>query len=140
LEKLLEEKKFSSDDWAKIKEKVVKGGSRIIELRGRSSFQSPAHHAVLMLKAALGGGDYDWPAGVYVDKGEFKGVVMAANTKITKKGLEWKEPEGTADDMKELRASHAHLKKLGAEAVTLGILPEPAKWADLNSHVAGTTG
>jgi malate dehydrogenase len=114
----------------------VKGGSKIIELRGRSSFQSPAHHSVLMLRAILGGGDYDWPCGVYIDKGEFKGVVMAANTKIKKGGMDWQEPVGTPDDMKELRASAEHLKKLRQEAVTLGILPDPAKWGELNKHLA----
>jgi malate dehydrogenase len=136
LEKLMEEKKISADDWKKIKEKVVKGGSNIIALRGRSSFQSPAHQSILMLRALLGGGDYDWPCGVYIDKGEFKGVVMAANTKITKKGLEWKEPEGSPEDMKELRASYEHLKGLRAEAIKLGIVPTPDKWGELNSHLA----
>ena len=138
LEKMMEEKQFSADDWKNIKTKVVKGGSKIIELRGRSSFQSPAHQALHMLRGALGGGDYDWPAGVYIDKGEFKGVVMAANTKITKKGCEWREPEGTADDMKELRASYEHLKGLRVEAIKLGIIPPPEKWGELNPHLAGT--
>ena len=137
LEKMMEEQTFSADDWKKIKEEVVKGGSKIIELRGRSSFQSPAHHALLMLRAAIGGGDYDWPAGVYIDKGDWKGVVMAANTKITKNGCEWKEPDGTADDMKELKASYDHLKVLRAEAIKLGILPPPEKWGEINSHLAG---
>jgi malate dehydrogenase len=136
LEKMMEEKQFSADDWKNIKTKVVKGGSKIIELRGRSSFQSPAHQALHMLRGARG--DYDWPAGVYIDKGEFKGVVMAANTKITKKGCEWREPEGTADDMKELRASYEHLKGLRVEAIKLGIIPPPEKWGELNPHLAGT--
>jgi malate dehydrogenase len=138
LEMLMEQKKFSADDWKKIKEKVVKGGSNIIALRGRSSFQSPGHHSVEMLRAALGGGDYDWPSGVYIDKGEFKGAVMAANTKITSKGCDWSEPSGTADDMKELRASYEHLKGLRNEAIKLGIIPPPEKWGELNKHLAGT--
>ena len=63
-----------------------------------------------------------------------KGEYLSA--KITKKGLEWREPEGTADDMKELNASYEHLKALRAEAIKLGIVPPPEKWGALNQHLA----
>lgn len=137
LEKLVDEKKFSLDDWKNIKTKVTKGGAKIIELRGRSSFQSPAHQSLLMLRAVLGGGDYDWPCGVYLEKGAFSGVVMGANTKLSKKGCEIRDFEGTDDDMKELRAGYEVLKGLRAEAIKLGILPPPEKWGELNPHLAG---
>ena len=137
LEKLVEEKKFSLEEWKNIKTKVTKGGAKIIELRGRSSFQSPAHQSLLMLKAVLGGGDYEWPCGVYLDKGPFAGAVMGANTKLSKKGCEIRDFEGTDEDMKELKAGYEVLKGLRAEAIKLGILPPPEKWGELNPHLAG---
>lgn len=137
LEKLLEKGKFSNDDWAKIKGKVTKGGARIIELRGRSSFQSPAHQSLMMLRAVLGGGDYDWPCGVYMEKGPYSGVVMGAHTRLTKKGCEVLGFEGTADDMKELQKGYESLQALRAEAMKLGILPPVEKWGELNPHLAG---
>src|SRR5581483_3398634 len=135
LEKLVEEKKFSSDDWAKIKGKVTKGGAKIIELRGRSSFQSPAHQSLLMLRAVLGGGDYDWPCGVYLEKGDYQGVVMGANTKLSKEGCEIRDFDGTAQDMAELKTGYEALKAMRAEAIKLGILPPIEKWGELNPHL-----
>jgi malate dehydrogenase len=137
LEKLESEGKFTADDWKKVKDKVVKGGSKIIELRGRSSFQSPAHQSILMLRAYLGGGDFTWPSGLYVEKGENRGVIMAVPSKITKGKVESWEPEGSPDDMKELKASVEHLRGLRAEAVKLGILPPIDQWGEKNPHMAG---
>ena len=137
LEKLEAEGKLVAADWQKIKEKVVKGGSRIIELRGRSSFQSPAHQSILMLRAFVGGGDFTWPSGLYIDKGEHRGVIMAVPAKLSKGRVEWWEPDGSPEDMKELRASVEHLRGLRAEAIKLGILPALDKWAEKNPHMAG---
>lgn len=137
LEQLEKDGKLSAADWAKIKERVTKGGSRIIELRGRSSFQSPAHQSLLMLRAYVGGGDYHWPSGLYVDKGDNRGVIMAVPSKITKSKVDVWEPDGTPEDMKELKASVDHLRGLRAEAIKLGILPPLEKWGEKNPHMAG---
>ena len=61
-----------SREWEEIKKHVQQGGKRIIQLRGRSSFQSPSHQSLLMLKAVIDGKGYDWPCGVYVDKARLR--------------------------------------------------------------------
>ena len=43
-------------DWEDIRQRVIQGGKNIIDLRGRSSFQSPAYGAIEMIAAAGGGG------------------------------------------------------------------------------------
>ena len=58
---------LSAERWAEIKHNTIQGGSNIIKLRGRSSFQSPAYQAVKMIEAALGGAEYTLPAGCYVN-------------------------------------------------------------------------
>ena len=40
---------LSAERWAEIKHMTTQGGSNIIKLRGRSSFQSPAYQAVKMI-------------------------------------------------------------------------------------------
>ena len=47
--------KLSTEKWAEIKQKTVQGGSNIIKLRGRSSFQSPAYVSDKMIEAAMVG-------------------------------------------------------------------------------------
>jgi malate dehydrogenase len=49
-----------------MKKDVTKGGAKIIELRGRSSFQSPAYLSVEMIRSVMGGEAFRWPAGTYV--------------------------------------------------------------------------
>ena len=44
-----------ADAWEDLKQRVIQGGKRIIELRGRSSFQSPAYLSIEMIEAAMGG-------------------------------------------------------------------------------------
>src|SRR5574344_1266083 len=46
--KPLSELSISAERWAEIKHNTIQGGSNIIKLRGRSSFQSPAYQAVKM--------------------------------------------------------------------------------------------
>ncbi len=41
-------------DWEEIKVRVIQGGKNIIDLRGRSSFQSPAYLSIEMIAAAMG--------------------------------------------------------------------------------------
>lgn len=46
---------FTNEEWEQMKTDVTKGGAKIIELRGRSSFQSPAYLSVEMIRAVMGG-------------------------------------------------------------------------------------
>jgi malate dehydrogenase len=45
---------FTAEEWETMKVDVTKGGAKIIELRGRSSFQSPSYLSVEMIRAAMG--------------------------------------------------------------------------------------
>jgi len=123
--------------WEEIKAHVRQGGKRIIQLRGRSSFQSPAHQSILMIRAAIDGAGYDWPCGTYVDDPQrgFERVLMAMETRLGREGLSWKMPEGTKDELAALQASYEHLLKLRDEVVEMGLLPPLEAWSKTNSNL-----
>lgn len=124
-----------NETWVAMKEKVTQGGKRIIELRGRSSFQSPAFVSVEMIRAAMGGEAFKWPAGVYVSDAKFDHIMMAMETSITKDGITYKEVAGTPAEMAELENSYKHLCKLRDEVIEMGILPSIDKWNELNPNI-----
>ena len=128
---------LSAERWAEIKHNTIQGGSNIIKLRGRSSFQSPAYQAVKMIEGAMGGEPFTLPAGCYVncDKCGYKNVMMAMPTVIDKDGVHFTAPEGTADEMAALQASYEHLQKMRDELVTLGIIPAIKDWGTLNPNL-----
>ena len=133
----LAEKNLSTERWAEIKHATVQGGSAIIKLRGRSSFQSPAYNAVKMIEAAMGGTKFTWPAGCYVNCDEcgFKNVMMAMPTVIDATGVHFTKPEGTPEEMAELQASYEHLCKMRDEIVSLGIVPPVDEWKKSNPNL-----
>ncbi|MDE6236246.1 MAG: malate dehydrogenase, partial [Muribaculaceae bacterium] len=77
LKELIEEKVIPEKDWEELKVRVIQGGKNIIDLRGRSSFQSPAYLSIEMIAAAMGGPAFKWPAGVYVNDDRFQLIMMA---------------------------------------------------------------
>jgi len=125
------------DAWQEIQNRVRQGGKRIIQLRGRSSFQSPAHQSVLMVRAMLDGRGYPWPAGVYVDAPEhgIEKVMMGMETRIDREGVHWEMPRGTADEIAELRASYEHVAKLRDEVIAMGLLPPLDRFASVNPNL-----
>ena len=127
--------RLTAEQWESIRGHVVQGGKQIIELRGRSSFQSPAYLSVEMIRAAMGGAPFRWPAGVYVNTGDFRHIMMAMETTIDKDGVHYKLPRGTADEASELRASYVHLAKLRDEVIAMGILPPIAEWGKYNPNL-----
>lgn len=133
----LAEKNLSAERWAEIKHATVQGGSAIIKLRGRSSFQSPAYNAVKMIEAAMGGTKFTWPAGCYVNCDEcgFKNVMMAMPTVIDATGVHFTKPEGTPEEMAELQVSYEHLCKMRDEIVSLGIVPPVDEWKKSNHNL-----
>ena len=135
--KPLSEMNLAADRWAEIRQKTVQGGSNIIKLRGRSSFQSPAYQAVKMIEGAMGGDPFTLPAGCYVncDKCGFKNVMMAMPTTIDKDGVHFTAPQGTAEEMEALKASYEHLCKMRDELVTLNIIPAVADWKQMNANL-----
>ncbi|MCQ2185175.1 MAG: malate dehydrogenase [Bacteroidales bacterium] len=135
--KALAEYNLTEEQWAQIKLDTVQGGSKIIKLRGRSSFQSPAYQAVKMIEAAMGGEKFTWPAGCYVncDTCGFKNVFMAMPTVIDADGVHYSKPEGTAQEMADLQTSYEHLCKMREEIISLDIVPAIANWKELNANL-----
>ena len=135
--KPLSEYNISEERWAEIKHDTIQGGSNIIKLRGRSSFQSPAYQAVKMIEGAMGGTPFTWPAGCYVDcdKCGFKNVMMAMPTTIDATGVHFTEPQGTETEMADLRKSYEHLCKMREEIIALGIVPPVEDWKKDNVNL-----
>ena len=127
--------KLSAEKWAEIKQKTVQGGSNIIKLRGRSSFQSPSYGSVKMIEAAMGGEEFAWPAGRYVSFAGIDHIMMAMEVSITEKGSAYEEVVGTPEEMAELKKSYEHLVKMREEVIALGVLPPVEKWHEINPNL-----
>ena len=127
--------RLPAETWDALRAGVRQGGKQIIQLRGRSSFQSPAHQSVRMIKAAMDGHAYPWPAGVYVDGEGFEKIVMAMETRIGRDGVRYTIPAGTAEEMADLHASYRHLCELRDEVVDMGLLPPLDQWHTLNPNL-----
>ena len=127
--------KMPQKDWEELRQRVIQGGKHIIDLRGRSSFQSPAFLSVEMIAAAMGGAPFRWPAGVYVNTPEFNHIMMAMETSITSKGVEYIPVEGTPEEHQTLVESYKHLCKPRDEVIEMGIIPAIDKWHEINSNL-----
>ena len=114
---------------------VTKGGAKIIELRGRSSWQSPAYCSVEMIRSVMGGEKFRWPAGTFVKNEKYQSIMMAMDTTLDENGCTYKMPQGTAEEMAALDASYAHLCKMRDELVTLNIVPPVAEWGNINPNL-----
>ncbi len=123
--------------WQAIREHVLGGGARVIKLRGRSSFQSPAHLTAMMVRAACGGEPFQWPCGAFVTGAPYTNVMMAMPTTLGPGGVAWRLPEGDADERAELDAAYAHLQHLRDETIGMGLIPAVADWASVNPHLSG---
>lgn len=135
--KPLAEMGLSDERWQEIKHITVQGGSNIIKLRGRSSFQSPAYNAVKMIEVAMGGEKFTLPAGCYADIPElgFKDVMMALPTTIDKSGVHYTVPTGTKEEMADLQKSYEHLCNMRQEVIDLGIIPPINEWNKMNPNL-----
>ncbi|MDE5710452.1 malate dehydrogenase [Bacteroides sp.] len=126
---------FSEEEWEAMKVDVTKGGAKIIELRGRSSFQSPSYISVEMIRAAMGGAAFRWPAGTYVKNDKYDHIMMAMKTTIDATGCHYEVPTGTEAEVAKLDASYAHLCKMRDELVTLNIVPPVSEWSAINPNL-----
>lgn len=135
LTELLATEKLPLGEWDAIRGRVVQGGKLIIDLRGRSSFQSPSYLSVEMIRAAMGGKPFVWPAGVYVSNGKFDHIMMAMETVIDKSGVKYVMPDGTREEEKSLENSYLHLCKLRNEVIDMGLLPPIAEWNSINPNL-----
>jgi malate dehydrogenase len=123
------------DEWKEVQDATRGGGARIIKMRGRSSFQSPAHQSVEMLAARARGGGYPWPCGAYFKDGPWAHVMMAADVEWTPQGIVPIPPSGSAEDMEELQDSYEHLTSLRDEVIRAGVLPPVEEWSKYNPNL-----
>ncbi len=126
---------LTDEQWANIRQNVIQGGKRIIELRGRSSFQSPSYLSIEMIRAAMGSAPFLWPAGTYIADGEFGKIMMAAETTIDSEGVHSRIPNGTPEEIAELRSSYKHLVELRDEVIEMGIIPPVSEWSKINPNL-----
>ena len=126
---------FPEAEWEQMKKDVTQGGAKIIELRGRSSFQSPAYLSVEMIRSVMGGEAFRYPVGTYVSTDKYNHIMMAMNTTLDTTGAHYTVPEGTAEENAKLDASYEHLCKMRDELVTLNIVPEISKWNEINPNL-----
>ena len=135
LSQIIGTKALPEQEWEEMKQRVIQGGKHIIDLRGRSSFQSPAYLSIEMIAAAMGGKPFTWPVGTYVDNGTYNHIMMAMETTIDKNGVEVHPVAGTPEEKKELDQSYHHLCTLRDEVIKLGIIPPIHEWHDINSNL-----
>lgn len=125
---------LTHDQWAKLKHKVIQGGKNIIELRGRSSFQSPAYLSVLMIAAAMGAAPFTLPVGSYLNNADYQHIFMAMETEINTSGVVLRNLKGTEDELKSLNESYKHLCHMRDELIDLDIIPAISEWKALNPN------
>lgn len=135
LSELIGTKALPQQAWEEIRQRVVQGGKNIIDLRGRSSFQSPAYLSIEMIAAAMGGPSFTWPVGTYVNNGEYNHIMMAMETTVDKNGVTVAPVKGTPEEHKELDQSYHHLCKLRDEVISLGIIPPISEWSKINPNL-----
>jgi malate dehydrogenase len=128
-------KTLSKEEWEDMKKAVTQGGSAIIKLRGRSSFQSPAYVSVEMIAGAMGGQEFAWPAGIYCNTEKYHHIMMAMPTLITKNGAYRKDFTGTDEELASLDKSYAHLCDLRDQVIKMGVLPPVEKWGEVNPNL-----
>lgn len=126
---------MSAEEWAAVQAHTRGGGARIIELRGRSSFQSPAQQSVFMLRGILGE-SYEWPCGAYVNTNGMDHIMMGMPATLSQDGVNYTMPEGTDEDIASLKESYNHVVALRDEVIKAGILPPLSEWANSNPNLA----
>ena len=126
---------FPEEEWEQMKVDVTKGGAKIIELRGRSSFQSPSYLSVEMIRSAMGGEPFRFPVGTYVKTDKYDHIMMAMKTTLDQNGAHFEVPQGLPEENAKLDQSYEHLCKLRDELVTLNIVPPIAEWNKINPNL-----
>ena len=126
---------FPTEEWEAMKTAVTQGGAKIIELRGRSSFQSPSYLSVEMIRSVMGGDAFRFPVGTYVSTDKYNHIMMAMDTTLDTTRAHYTMPQGTAEELAKLDASYEHLCKMRDELVTLNIVPAISEWNKINPNL-----
>ena len=135
LTSLIGTSEFPTEEWEAMKTAVTQGGAKIIELRGRSSFQSPAYLSVEMIRSVMGGEAFRFPVGTYVSNEKYNHIMMAMDTTLDTNGANYVMPTGTDEELAKLDASYEHLCKMRDELVTLNIVPALSEWNSINPNL-----
>ena len=135
LSEIIGTERMPQADWDVLRQRVIQGGKNIIDLRGRSSFQSPSLVSIQMIAAAMGGEAFRWPAGCYVNNGEFNHIMMAMETKLDANGVECLPVHGTAEEHATLVESYKHLCALRDEVIAMGVIPAIEEWHTINPNL-----
>ncbi len=135
LTSLIGTSEFPTEEWEAMKTAVTQGGAKIIELRGRSSFQSPAYLSVEMIRSVMGGEAFRFPVGTYVSNEKYNHIMMAMDTILDANGANYVMPTGTDEELAKLDASYEHLCKMRDELVTLNIVPAISEWNSINPNL-----
>ena len=135
LTEIIGTERLPEKDWEEMKVRVIQGGKNIIDLRGRSSFQSPAYLSIEMIAAAMGGPAFRWPVGTYVNNDRFSHIMMAMETTVTKDGVSVTPVKGTPEEEAALEKSYEHLCHLRDEVIELGVMPPIADWSKINPNL-----
>lgn len=135
LTSLIGTSEFPTEEWEAMKTAVTQGGAKIIELRGRSSFQSPAYLSVEMIRSVMGGEAFRFPVGTYVSNEKYNHIMMAMDTILDTNGANYVMPTGTDEELAKLDASYEHLCKMRDELVTLNIVPAISEWNSINPNL-----
>ena len=139
LETIIGTEALPEAEWEAMRVRVVQGGKAIIDLRGRSSFQSPAYLSIEMIAAAMGGPEFRWPVGTYVNNDRFHNIMMAMETKVTADGVKVTPVKGTPAEEAELERSYKHLCTLRDEVIAMGVMPPIDKWDERNPNLSAHT-
>lgn len=123
------------DEWEKIKQKVIQGGKNIIDLRGRSSFQSPAYLSLQMIASVIGGERFNWPVGTYINTNKFSHVMMAMETTLDTTGVHYIEVKGNSQELKKMQESYVHLVNMRDSLIHAGVIPSTDQWKTINPHL-----
>ena len=135
LSEIIGTERMPQADWDALRQRVIQGGKNIIDLRGRSSFQSPSLVSIQMIAAAMGGEAFRWPAGCYVNNGEFNHIMMAMETKLDANGVECLPVHGTEEEHATLVESYKHLCALRDEVIAMGVIPAIEEWHTINENL-----
>ena len=135
LSEIIGTERMPQADWDALRQRVIQGGKNIIDLRGRSSFQSPSLVSIQMIAAAMGGEAFRWPAGCYVNNGEFNHIMMAMETKLDANGVECLPVHGTEEEYATLVESYKHLCALRDEVIAMGVIPAIEEWHTINPNL-----
>lgn len=135
LDSLIGTPSLPQTEWEALKQRVIQGGKNIIDLRGRSSFQSPAYLSIEMIGAAMGGAKFEWPVGVYLSTKEFNHVMMAMETTLNSNGVFYREVRGTVEEHVNLIHSYSHLCNLRDSLIEGGVIPPISEWSLINPNL-----